>query len=74
MASAQPLTAAQFEAVATLAQLRAGPQREAARLVLVDGARQVDAARAAGCSPTGLSNTLRTCRRVLDLAQAAVRK
>ena len=52
MATEQPLTAAQFEALATLARLLAGPQREAARLVLVEGLRQADAARAAGCSPS----------------------
>lgn len=71
MAAEQSLTAAQFEAVATLAQLRTGPQREAARLVLVDGARQVDAARAAGCSASAASNTLAVCRRVLGLARQA---
>lgn len=65
------MTPAQFEAVATLAQLRAGPQCEAARLVLVDGLRAADAARTAGCSASGLSNTMAVCRRVLGLARQA---
>lgn len=43
------MTAASFEALAQLLRLRQGPQREAARLVLVDGVRQADAARMAGC-------------------------
>jgi len=65
------MTAQQFEALAKLLQLRQGPQREAARLVLVDGMRQADAARMAGCSPSALGNTLRTCRAGLELARIA---
>ena len=65
------MTAQQFEALAKLLQLRQGPQREAARLVLVDGLRQADAARMAGCSPSALGNTLRTCRAGLELARIA---
>ena len=65
------MTNASFEALAQLLRLRQGPQREAARLVLVDGVRQADAARAAGCSPSALSNTLRACKSGLDLARTA---
>lgn len=66
------MTAQQFEALAKLLRLRAGPQRAGARLVLVDGMRQADAARMAGCSASALGNTLRTCRAGLDLAREAV--
>ena len=43
----------------------------AARMVLVDGMRQADAARMAGCSASALGNTLRTCRAGLELARLA---
>lgn len=65
------MTYEQFQALAQLLRLRQGPQREAASLVLVDGLRQADAARAAGCSASALGNTLRTCRAGLDLAREA---
>lgn len=66
------MTTASFQALSQLLRLRQGPQREAARLVLVDGVRQADAARMAGCSASALGNTLRTCRAGLDLAREAV--
>ena len=66
------MTAASFQALSQLLRLRQGPQREAARLVLVDGVRQADAARMAGCSASALGNTLRTCRSGLALARAAI--
>ncbi len=59
----------QFEALAELLRLRAGPQAAAAHLVLVEGLQPADAARQAGCSPSALSNTLATCRRGLALVQ-----
>ena len=65
------MTPDQFQALSQLLRLRQGPQREAARLVLVDGMRQADAARLAGCSASALSNTLRTCRAGLELARLA---
>lgn len=68
---AQPMNSDQFQALAQLLRLRQGPQREAARLVLVDGVRQADAARMAGCSASALGNTLRTCRAGLELARLA---
>lgn len=61
-----------FVALAQLLRLRQGPQREAARLVLVDGVRQADAARLEGCSASALGNTLRTCRAGLELARLAI--
>lgn len=64
------MTSGQFTALAKLARLRAGKQQEAARLVLVQGMRQADAARQLGISPPALSATLRACRRVLALATA----
>lgn len=71
MAPAQPMMPASFDALAQLLRLRQGPQREAARLVLVYGVRQADAARIAGCSASALGNTLRTCRAGLELARLA---
>lgn len=65
------MTAAQFSALAQLLRLRAGPAREAARLVLVDGLRPVDAAALAGCSAASASNTLAACRAGLELARQA---
>ena len=66
------MTDAAFQALSQLLRLRQGPQREAARLVLVDGVRQADAARMAGCSASALGNTLRTCRAGLELARVAI--
>ena len=66
------MTYDQFQALAQLLRLRQGPQREAARLVLVDGVRQADAARVTGCSASALGNTLRTCRSGLELARVAI--
>ena len=65
------MTPESFTALAQLLRLRQGSQREAARLVLVDGMRQADAARIAGCSAPALGNTLRTCRAGLELARLA---
>ena len=60
-----------FAALAKLLRLRDGLQKDGARLVLVDGVRQADAARMAGCSASALGNTLRTCRAGLELARLA---
>jgi len=62
---------AAFDALAELLRLRASRSREAARLVLVDGMSQSDAARAVGVSRAGVNNVVATCRRGLDLAQRA---
>ena len=63
------MTTDQFQALVQLLSLRDGPQREAARMVLVDGMRQVDAARQCGITPPALGNTLRACRRGVELAR-----
>lgn len=65
------MTPDQFAALSKLLRLRDGPAREAARLVLVEGIKQADAARQAGVSPSALGNTLRACRRGLELARVA---
>lgn len=66
------MTNDQFAALATLMPLHDTPSREAARLVLVDGVRPADAARATGISPAAVSNVVSKCRARLALAQAAV--
>lgn len=68
------MTPDQFDALAELLRLRAGPAQVAARLVLVDGLRPAAAARAAGCSPQSAANTLAACRRGMALAQAALER
>ena len=63
------MTNAQFDALAQLVRLRTGAQQDAARLVLVDGMRQVDAARQLGISTAALGATMRACRRGVALAE-----
>ena len=65
------MTGEQFEALAKLLRLRAGPASAAARLVLVDGLRPAQAAASTGCSPQSVSNTLSACRRGVELARRA---
>lgn len=65
------MTAEQFAALARLLRLRTGPARECARLVLVDGLRQVDAARATGLSEQGAANAVRRVRAGFRLAKTA---
>ncbi len=65
------MTAEQFTALATLLRLRTGPAREAARLVLVEGLKQADAAALAGISTASLGNALARARKGLELAKAA---
>ena len=62
------MTNDQFDALAQLMRLRTGAQQDAARLVLVDGMRQVDAARQLGISTAALGATMRACRRGVALA------
>lgn len=66
------MTDSQFDAIATLLQLRQGPAQEAARLVLVGGLRQIDAAALMGISAASVNNTVQRVRRGMDLARAAV--
>lgn len=65
------MTPDQFTAAAKLLQLRQGPAREAAKLVLVDKYLQVDAAAATGLSVSSVSNAVTRIRRGLELAQLA---
>lgn len=62
---------AQFRALAELAGMRLPGPTEACRLVLVDGMRPAEAARATGLAPAAVSNALARCRRALALAQEA---
>ena len=62
------MTNDQFDALAQLVRLRTGAQQDAARLVLVGGMRQVDAARQLGISTAALGATMRACRRGVALA------
>lgn len=66
------MTPDQFSALAELIKLRASASREAARLVLVEGITAADAARRMAITPAAVSNALRSCRRGLDLACAAI--
>lgn len=50
------MTGEQFETIALLIRAPQSPSRDAARLMLVDGYRNADAARAAGCSPASANN------------------
>lgn len=64
------MTGEQFESMAQLMRLRrAARTREALRMILVDGARVTDAARATGMSQPAVSNALARARRVADLAR-----
>lgn len=65
------MTVDQFAALAQLLQLRAGPAQDCARLVLVDGLRQADAAERTGLSPQGAYNAVKRVRSGLALAQQA---
>ena len=62
------MTPDQFDALAQLMRLRTGAQQDAARLVLVDGMRQADAARQLGISTAALGATMRACRRGVALS------
>lgn len=66
------MTSSQFAALAQLLRLRAGPAQDAARLVLVDGASQADAARATGLTQQAVHNAVKRVQAGLERAQAAV--
>ncbi len=66
------MTDDQFTALATLMRLRASPSREAVRLVLVDGMRQADAARAVGISASALGNAIRAAKLAVELVKVVV--
>lgn len=66
------MTDDQFQALATLLRMREGPVRKAARMVLVEGIAQAEAARCAGTLPQHVNRAIKACRRGLDLARRAV--
>jgi len=63
------MTPEQFEAVSRTMR-RPGPAREAARLVLVDGMRKTDAAKAAGVSFGSASNAVTRAQKAFEKLQA----
>lgn len=65
------MTEEQFFALAKLSRVGQTASIEAARLVLVLGCRQIDAAAQTGLSVAGVSNSVARCRRNLQLAIAA---
>lgn len=68
------MTGEQFESMAQLLRLRRTARtREALRMILVDGARVTDAARATGMSQPAVSNALARARRVIHMAERAAR-
>lgn len=66
------MTDNQFNALAQLLRLRPGPAREAARLVLVGGMTQADAARKLDVSPNIVTNAVARARSGLELVKLAV--
>ncbi|MCA0240197.1 MAG: transcriptional regulator KorA [Proteobacteria bacterium] len=65
------MTAAQFEALADLLRLRAGPAQVAAHLVLVGGLTVAEASRQAGLSAQAASNAVQRARAGLRLVRIA---
>lgn len=65
------ITHTQFDAIAKLISLRTGPAKDAARLVLVDGIRQADAMREAGCSRDSVWATVRRVTAAAALCRVA---
>ena len=65
------LSADQFDALVQLLRLRTGPAREAARLVLIEGMTQADAARKLGLSTSSTYNAVARVRVGLQLAKLA---
>lgn len=69
--SQERITPDQFDALASLISMKAGPSMAAARAVLVDGARGVDAAAQAGIGRSGASDAVKRITRALTLARRA---
>ncbi|MDE1999123.1 MAG: hypothetical protein KGI52_09380 [Burkholderiales bacterium] len=68
------MTPAQFTALAQLLRLRSGLAQDAARMVLVDGVSQADAARATGLTPQAVHNAVSRCRAGLALAMVVAKQ
>jgi len=56
------MTDAQFDAITSLLRMTSQPILAAARLVLVNGERQADAAREAGCQTSNLARAITQLR------------
>lgn len=65
------LTPSQFEALAALATVRSAAAQEAARLVMVEGLRNTDAAVRAGVSEQSAANAVSRLTRRLELCRIA---
>lgn len=65
------MTNHQFLALAKMMRMARGPAQEAARLVLVDGLKPADAARATKTTPQAAGQAVKRARTALRLAQAA---
>lgn len=66
------MTNVQFQALAQLLRLRGSKATDAARMVLVDGVSQADAARSTGLTPQAVHNAVKRAQTGLELAQTAV--
>jgi hypothetical protein len=67
------MTPERFAALARLIRMRGGAAQEAARLVLVDGLRPADAARATALSQQAVCNAVSRVRRADDLLSQSVK-
>ena len=65
------MTHRQFDAIVKLTSAR-GASKNAARLVLVEGLSQVQAAESVGISPAGVCNAVQRLRAAMVLAREAV--
>lgn len=65
------MTNDQFDALATLLRMKEGRRKEGARLVMVEGCRPADAARAVDVTPQTVSNALASCRAGMELVRIA---
>lgn len=65
------ITEKSFHALVKLLRMTGTPSIEAARLVLVGGKAQKEAAQATGLTAPGVSQAVRKCRAGLELARVA---
>jgi hypothetical protein len=65
------MSARRFEIIAKLIRMRGGAAQDAARLVLVDGLRPVDAARLQNISLQSVTNAVRRVKKADELVTLA---
>jgi len=65
------MTPSQFQALSRLLSLKTGPAQECARLVLVEGMAQAEAARQTGLSRQAAHQAVKRARAGVDLARQA---